>query len=94
MRHDMIRDLEVNILKNICKDVRIEPDLIPFGNISTSSTNVAEKARLDVSVVGVWSPMERTFLDVRVVHPNCPSYRGKKVEKFYKQNEREKSILS
>ena len=42
-----------------------------IGDTSTSSTNnVADKARLDVSAVGVWSPMERTFFDERVVHPN------------------------
>ena len=47
-------------------------------------------AWLAVSAVGVWSPMERTFFDVRVVHPNSPSYKGKDVEKIYQQNEKEK----
>ena len=70
--------------------MRIEPELLPIVDTSTSSTNVADKARLDVSAVGVWSPMERTFFDVRVVHPNAPSYNGKDVEKIYQQNEREK----
>ena len=70
MRHDRIRNLEATILKDVCKDVRIEPELLPIGDTSTSSTNVADKARLDVSAVGVWSPMERTFFDERVVHPN------------------------
>ena len=63
MRHDRIRNLEATILKDVCKDVRIEPELLPIGDTSTSSTNVADKARLDVSAVGVWSPMERTFFD-------------------------------
>ena len=90
MRHDRIRNLEATILKDVCKDVRIEPELLPIGDTSTSSTNVADKARLDVSAVGVWSPIERTFFDVRVVHPNAPSYNGKDVEKIYQQNEREK----
>ena len=34
--------------------------------------------------------MERTFLDVRIVHPNAPSYRGKSVEKIYEQSEDDK----
>ena len=76
MRHDRIRDLEASILSDVCKDVRVEPDLLPVGNSTVSSTNKAVKARLDVSAVGIWSPMERTFLDVRVLHPNSPSYRG------------------
>ena len=90
MRHNMIRDLEANILKDVCKDVRIEPELLPIVGTSTSSNNLALKARLDVSAVGVWSPMERTFLDVRVVHPNCPTNRGKTIEKIYEKNEKEK----
>ena len=76
MRHNNIRDLEATILKPICRDVRIEPALMPIGCTGTESTNIADKARADVSAVGVWSPMERTFLDVRVVHLNSPSYEG------------------
>jgi hypothetical protein len=90
MRHNKIRDLEASILKDICKDVKIEPELLPIGARSIASTNVSEKARLDVSAVGVWSPMERTFLDVRIVHPNAPSHMGKDINKIYKQNEDEK----
>ena len=90
MRHNRVRDLEASILRDVCKDVKVEPELMPLGNSSTTSSNVAEKARLDVSAVGIWSPMERTFLDVRVVHPNAPSYRDKKIEKIYEQNEKEK----
>ena len=90
MRHDRIRDLEASMLKDVCKDVKIEPELLPIGNTSQDSTNVAQKARLDVSAVGIWSPMERTFLDVRVLHPNSPSYQGKSVEKVYEEHEKAK----
>ena len=90
MRHNQVRDLEASILRDICKDVKVEPELMPVGNLNTGSSNVSEKARLDVSAVGIWSPMERTFLDVRVVHPNAPSYKDKKIEKIYEQNEKEK----
>ena len=34
--------------------------------------------------------MERTFLDVRVVHPNAPSHKKKTIEKLYEENEKEK----
>ena len=46
--------------------------------------------QVNVSAAGVWSPMERTFLDVRIVHPNAPSHMGKDISKIYKQNEDEK----
>ena len=51
---------------------------------------MALKARLDVSAVGVWNPMERTFLDVRILHPNSPSYQGKPIEKLYEEHENAK----
>ena len=90
MRHDRIRDLEANLLRDVCKDVRIEPDLLPVGNVLLESANIAERARLDVSAIGIWSPMERTFLDVRIVHPNAASYREKTIEKIYELHEKEK----
>ena len=90
MRHDRIRDLEASMLKDVCKDVKVEPELLPIGNADPDSTNVALKARLDVSAVGVWSPMERTFLDVRILHPNSPSYQGKPIEKLYEEHENAK----
>ena len=90
LRHDRIRDLEADILKGVCKDVRIEPELLPVENAELESSNLTDKSRLDVSAVGVWSPMERTFLDVRIVHPNAPSYKDKSIEKVYDQHEKEK----
>ena len=90
MRHDRIRNLEASMLKDICYDIKIEPELLPIGNSSTDSSNKTDGARSDVSAVGIWSPMERTFLDVRIVHPNSPSYRGKTLEKIYEMHEREK----
>ena len=64
--------------------------LLLVGNTETRSSNQAERARLDVSAVGIWSPMERTFLDVRVMHVNSPSYMDKTPEQIYLQHEREK----
>ena len=61
--------------------------------VNLRGTNSAEKARLDVPAVGLWSPQERTFVDVRVTHPNSPSYKDKKPEVLYSQHEREKKQL-
>ena len=90
MRHNNIRDFEATLLKEVCKDVKVEPVLLPIGNSENQSRNHAEKARLDVSAVGIWSSMERTFLDVHVMHPNSPSYIDKTPEQIYNQHEREK----
>ena len=91
MRHNS--DLEATFLKEVCKDVRIEPELLPIGNVELGGANTAEKARLDVSAVSIWSPMERTFVNVRVMHPNSPSYRDKKIEQVYIQQEQEKKRI-
>ena len=72
MRHNGIRDLEGELMKEVCRDVKIEPEL-PLGEQVMSGIN-SDKARLDVSGVGVWGTHERTFLDIKVFHPNCSSY--------------------
>lgn len=90
MRHNMIRDMEATILRDVCRDIKTEPELIPIGNSSIPEGTTADRARLDVSAVGIWSPMERTFLDVRVFHPHSSSYAGKRVDQVYKMQEKEK----
>ena len=52
--------------------------------------NKCDGARLDVSCVGVWSPLQRTLMDVRIFHPCAPSYMSKSVDQLYKENERSK----
>ena len=89
MRHNNIRNFEAKLLREVCRDVKVEPELLPIG-AETRSRNKADGARLDVSAVGVWSPMERTFLDVRVMHPNSDSYVDKTPDQVYLQHEREK----
>ena len=91
-RHNTVRDVIAEILKEVCKDVKIEPELIPIeSDLNRASFgNTAEKARLDVSCVGLWSPVERTFMDVRVFHPNAPSYQKKSLKSLYKEHERVK----
>ena len=74
MRHNNIRDLEAEFLKNVCYDVKIEPELLPIGENQMRNGNISEKAQLDVSATGLWSAQEKTFIDVRIMHPNSASY--------------------
>ena len=92
MRHNHIRDTEAKIMKEVCFDVQTEPILTPLvpGENMMRSTNTADHARLDIAARGVWSPSDRTFLDIRVSHPNAPSNRDKPLEKIYADNEQEK----
>ena len=55
---------------------------MPRDNNLMRNGNDAENARLDVS--------ERTFLDIRVMHPNAPSYVDKSIDQVYTPLEKEK----
>merc|ERR1712240_690758 len=86
MQHNGIRDLEGELMKEVCRDVKIEPELLPIGEREISG-NTSDKARLDVSGVGVWGSHERTFLDIKVFHPNCASYINMSLEDAYVHHE-------
>ena len=64
---------------------------MPLDNNLMRNGNNAENARLDVSGIGVWGPFE-AFLDIRVMHPNVPSYIDKSIDQVYIAHEKEKSI--
>ena len=90
MRHNRLRDLEAELMREVCTDVQIEPRLLPIANENPVNGNSSEGARLDVSGNGIWSPMEKTFLDVRVLHPNCASYIHKDIAQLFKEHEQGK----
>ena len=93
MRHNEVRDLEAELTREVCNNVQTEHALLPINNINTihgASTNIKDNARLDVSGIGVWGAHERTFLDIRILHPNCPTYRNKPIEKVYEEHEKQK----
>ena len=89
MRHNALRDLNAELQSEVCKDVTIEPSLIPLDNEEISGTS-ANRAAPDVSSRGLWSTFERTFFDVRVLHPNAPSYQTTPLTTLYKRHEDEK----
>ena len=91
-RHNKIRDLNADLLNQVCKDVKTEPPLLPLQSESLEHTgNVADGARLDVSAVGFWGPLQRTMFDVRIFHPGAASYRDLDIKELYKRHETEKN---
>ena len=89
-RHNRIRDLEAELMREVCIDVQTEPHLLPLADVNIVGGNQADNARLDVSGVGVWGPMQKTFLDIRVMHPNCPTYINQNIDQVYRNHELEK----
>jgi hypothetical protein len=92
MRHNLVRDLEGELLAGICKDVVIEPPLIALNNDEKLEMrgNIEDGARLDVACRSLWTPMQKSFFDVRITHPNATSNRSKKIEALLKEHEQEK----
>ena len=43
-----------------------------------------------MSGIGVWGAYEKTFLDIRIMHPNAPSYANKSISDVYVLHENEK----
>jgi len=68
-----------NLLTNVCKDVRVEPDLTPVTNesLSHASANSTNGARLDIAANGLWGgQFERSYIDVRVFNSLDPSHKN------------------
>ena len=81
-RKNEIRDLEAEMLNEVCTSVQKEPMLQPLtGEVVRG--NQADGARLDVSAIGFWRPSERIFCDVKVFDPNCSSYKDNEPVKEY-----------
>ena len=76
-------------------DVKVEPQLqkVSEGVCLNPKTITGDQAqaRLDVSAIrGVWTPFDKTFLDIRVSYPNCLSNRTKTLQEVNEKNEKEK----
>ena len=70
MRHNSVRDSEAKIMREVYRDVQIEPTLLPINeNDFESKVNTADNARLDISATGLWNSCEKTFFDIRITHP-------------------------
>ena len=59
MRHNGIRDLEAELLRELGRDVKVRATATTYRYGDIRGINAAEKARLDVSAVGLCSPQER-----------------------------------
>ena len=92
MRHNWLRDTLGKMMKVVnCKDVQIEPPLLPVnGQHLPSGTEIGDQARLDISARSVWNVLERAFFDVRVFHAPAPTYNSKEITEMYLMNEKEK----
>ena len=52
--------------------------------------NRQDGARLDISARSFWSPLDRAFTDVRVLHPQAQSNSDKSISQIYQSHEKNK----
>lgn len=92
LRHNELRDLFGNLLAEVCTNVSREPQLQPLtGERLPRAANTDDEARVDLKAKGFWgNGGQDAFFDVRVFHPNAPSYRFSKLPSLYRQHETKK----
>ena len=91
-RHNELRNISASLLSEVCKDVCVEPALVPLSGetLIPKTANTSAEARLDISARGVWATGQRAFFDVRVFNPFARRYSGLTLSQAYKSNETEK----
>ena len=92
VRHNEIRDLTAEWLNKICYDVTTEPPLQPLSGevIIPRTANQQDEARADIHARRFWGQRQSAFFDVRVFHPNAPSYRNSNIPSIYRRHEQAK----
>ena len=76
IRHNHIRDLTANILREVCNDVEVEAKLIPLTGeqLQYRLAITGDEARLDIRARSFWVRGQEAFLDIRVFDPNANRY--------------------
>ena len=96
LRHNEIRDLTAELLRETSPNVSVEPHLQPLHDetFQHKSANREDEARLDVRASNFWCQGQEAFFDVRVFYPIAPSFRHKDLAQLYRLHEMEKEEYS
>ena len=91
-RHDYVKILEASLLSRVCKDVAIEPSLLPVTGeeFVLRSANIEDDSRLDVKARGFYRQGQTAFFDIRIAHLNAESNKNLSTEKILARHENEK----
>ena len=86
------RNLEASLLSEVCKDVAIEPRLLPVTGeeFELRSTNIEDNSRLDVKARGFYRQGQVAYFDIRVTYLNGESNKSQPTEKVFLKHENEK----
>ena len=92
IRHNSLRDTIAKLLTSVCIDVETKPQplSVPHTFKLSNGTNRQDGARLDISARLFWSPLDRTFIDVRVLYPQAQSNSDKSISQMYQSHDKNK----
>ena len=93
LRHNELRDLTANLLREVCPQVTTEPSLQPLTgeSIHPKSAIRDDNARSDVKADGFWSCQQQsTYFDIKVFNPTSKSYLKKPLPSLYRTHEQSK----
>jgi len=70
----------------------VEPPLLPLNGkaVAPASAISSDEVRKDVRGTGFWGRRQSAFLDIRVFHPNAPSYLSTQPASLFRRHELEK----
>ena len=73
----------------MCLDVAVVPPLLSLTgeSITAFSANCSNNARADVHARGFWGRRQGALFDIRVFHPNAPSYHQTRVASLFCKHE-------
>ena len=93
-RHNEVRRITADLLKEICNDVEEEPLLqeVTGEHFKAKTAKKEKDARLDVAARGFWMRGQRAFCDVRVFNPLAKCHRSKPLAKIHESHEKEKKV--
>ena len=93
IRHDGIKDITANLMKEVCRHVAIKPTLQPLSgeNLIPASANRSNEARLDIKADGFWDcNYQSAYFDVRIFNPTAHACRNRTLSANHRRHEMEK----
>jgi hypothetical protein len=95
MRHDGVRDLLADCMREVINDVDTEPLLKPLnGETFTSPSTITDPdARSDIRARGFWLNQQEAFFDIRIFYPHASSYLNRNLASLYQSFGRQKKQL-
>ena len=67
-RHNEVRDVIADVMREVVSDVEVEPQLLPYTDehLEGRTTNRSPEVRVDIRAGGFWTRQQDAFFDIRV----------------------------